>query len=94
MIIGIPREIKANEARVAMTPEGVKAARIHGHDVFVETSAGALSGFPDSAYENAGGKILGTADEVWGKAEMVVKVNSRINKIKPVKDFFIFFFIS
>lgn len=74
MIIGIPREIKANEARVAMTPEGVKAARIHGHEVLVETSAGALSGFSDSAYENAGAKILGTADEVWGGAEMVVKV--------------------
>jgi alanine dehydrogenase len=74
MIIGIPREIKANEARVAMTPEGVKAARIHGHEVLVETSAGALSGFPDSDYENAGAKILQTADEVWGGAEMVVKV--------------------
>ena len=74
MIIGIPREIKANEARVAMTPEGVKAARIHGHEVLVETSAGALSGFPDSDYENAGAKILPTADEVWGGAEMVVKV--------------------
>ncbi|UCH82599.1 MAG: alanine dehydrogenase [Candidatus Latescibacterota bacterium] len=74
MIIGIPREIKSNEARVAMTPEGVKAARIHGHEVIVETSAGALSGFPDSDYEIAGAKILGSADEVWGEAEMVVKV--------------------
>lgn len=74
MIIGIPREIKSNEARVAMTPEGVKAASIHGHDVFVETSAGAGSGFPDSDYETAGAKILGTAEEVWAKAEMVVKV--------------------
>jgi alanine dehydrogenase len=74
MIIGIPREIKSNEARVAMTPEGVRAARIHGHEVFVETSAGAGSGFPDDQYKQAGAEILKTAAEVWRKAEMVVKV--------------------
>ncbi|UCG52370.1 MAG: alanine dehydrogenase [Candidatus Latescibacterota bacterium] len=74
MIIGIPREIKSNEARVAMTPEGVRAARIHGHEVFIEASAGTGSGFPDSEFENAGAKILNTAEEVWDKAEMIVKV--------------------
>ncbi len=80
MIIGIPREIKSNEARVAMTPEGVKAAHIHGHEVIVETSAGALSGFPDSAFERAGAKILRTADDVWAGADMVVKVKEPLRE--------------
>ena len=74
MIIGIPKEIKSNEARVAMTPEGVRAAQIHGHKVFVETMAGAGSGFPDADYQQAGAEILRSAAEVWQKAEMVVKV--------------------
>ncbi|MEJ2722239.1 MAG: alanine dehydrogenase [bacterium] len=80
MIIGIPREIKSNEARVAMTPEGVKAAQIHGHEVLVETSAGALSGFPDGAFEEAGARILKTADEVWAGADMVVKVKEPLRE--------------
>jgi alanine dehydrogenase len=74
MIIGIPREIKSNEARVAMTPEGVRAANIHGHKVYIETSAGVGSGFPDSDYKHAGAEILSSATDVWKKAEMVVKV--------------------
>ena len=74
MILGVPREIKSNEARVAMTPEGVKAARIHGHEILVEASAGAGSGFPDSAYEQAGAQILDEAEAVWEKAQMIVKV--------------------
>ncbi len=74
MIIGIPREIKSKEARVAVTPEGVRAARIHGHQVMIETSAGAASGFPDSAYAQAGAEIIKTARDVWERADMVVKV--------------------
>jgi alanine dehydrogenase len=74
MIIGIPREIKAKEARVAMTPEGVKAVRIHGHQVFVQSTAGEGSGFSDDEYQEVGATILATADEVWAKAEMIVKV--------------------
>ena len=74
MIIGVPREVKEKEARVAMTPEGVKAARIHGHEVLVETLAGDGSGFPDQRYESAGARVLASPDEVWEKAEVIVKV--------------------
>lgn len=74
MIVGVPREIKEKEARVAMTPEGVKAVRIHGHEVLVESTAGEGSGFPDAQYEAAGAKIIASAEEVWKKAEMLVKV--------------------
>jgi alanine dehydrogenase len=74
MIIGIPREIKSNEARVAMTPEGVRAARLHGHEVLVQRSAGVGSGFPDAHYEEAGARLLPAPREIWRNAEMVVKV--------------------
>ena len=79
MIIGVPRETKSKEARVAMTPEGVKAVKIHGHGVLVETSAGMGSGFTDHEYEQAGATIIKTADEVWGQAEMIVKVKEPLD---------------
>ncbi len=74
MIIGVPREIKDNEARVGVTPAGVKALTEAGHKVLVETLAGAQSGFPDEEYQNAGAEMVGEAGYAWGKAEMVVKV--------------------
>ena len=80
MIIGVPREIKDNEARVGVTPAGVKALTEAGHTVLVETQAGALSGFPDAEYQNAGAEIVGEAGYVWGKSETVVKVKEPIEK--------------
>jgi alanine dehydrogenase len=80
MIIGVPKEIKDNEARVGVTPAGVKALTEAGHKVFVETQAGALSGFDDSEYQDAGGEIVGDPGYVWGKSEMVVKVKEPIEK--------------
>jgi alanine dehydrogenase len=74
MIIGVPREIKDSEARVGVTPAGVKALAEAGHKVLVETQAGAQSGFPDEEYQNAGAEMVGEAGYVWGKSEMVVKV--------------------
>ncbi len=74
MIIGIPKEIKDNEYRVAMTPGGVHMLREAGHTVLVQTGAGAGSGFSDEEYARAGAKILPTAAEVWGQAEMIMKV--------------------
>lgn len=74
MIIGVPREIKSNESRVAMTPEGVRAAKLHGHEVLVESAAGDGSGFPDAMYEEAGAKLVPTAAAVWSGGEMIVKV--------------------
>ena len=80
MIIGVPREIKDNEARVGITPAGVKALTEAGHTLLVETQAGAQSGFPDAEYQNAGAEIVGEAGYVWGKSEMVVKVKEPIEK--------------
>lgn len=74
MIIGVPKEVKDNEYRVGMTPAGVKALVDAGHKVMVETKAGDGSSFPDNEYKQAGADIAATAADVWGKADMVVKV--------------------
>jgi alanine dehydrogenase len=74
MKIGTVKEIKKHEYRVGLTPKAVEAYTKHGHTVFVECGAGLGSGFPDELYEKAGAKILKSADEVWGEAEMLIKV--------------------
>ncbi len=74
MKIGCPREIKSQEFRVGMTPNAAREAVAHGHQVLIETQAGAGSGFDDAAYVEAGATILGTAEEVFAQAEMIVKV--------------------
>lgn len=73
MIIGIPKEIKNNENRVSMTPAGVFALCKAGHEVYVETKAGTGSGFNDEEYQEAGA-IITTCDEVFAKADLIVKV--------------------
>ena len=78
MIIGVPKEIKDREARVGVTPAGVKALCEAGHTLLVETRAGEESGFTDEAYQNAGAEIVGDAGFVWGKSAMVVKVKEPI----------------
>ena len=78
MIVGLPKEIKDNEYRVGLTPAGVRALTDAGHQVIVEKSAGAGSGFDDALYEKAGAQIIATADDVWAKAEMIVKVKEPI----------------
>jgi alanine dehydrogenase len=80
MIIGVPKEIKDNEARVGVTPAGVKELTEAGHTVLVETQAGAKSGFPDEEYQNAGAEMVGDAGLVWGNSETVVKVKEPIEK--------------
>ena len=85
MIIGVPKEIKDSEARVGVTPAGVKALTEAGHTVLVETLSGAQSGFPDAEYQNAGAEIVGDAGFVWGKSEMVVKVK------EPIESEYVFF---
>ena len=78
MRIGIPKEIKTNENRVACVPAGVEALVSAGHTVFLEKSAGNGSGFSDEQYVAVGAKILNTADEVWKEAEMIIKVKEPI----------------
>ncbi|MBW7461164.1 alanine dehydrogenase, partial [Paenibacillus sepulcri] len=74
MIIGVPREIKNNENRVALTPAGVSALTRQGHEVLLESSAGTGSGFADAEYITRGARILDKAAEVWGHADMIMKV--------------------
>jgi alanine dehydrogenase len=83
MYIGIPKEIKDNEYRVALPPGGVGELVRHGHHVMVETQAGAGSGFTDDEYTKAGGQICQTAEEVWQRADMVVKVKEPLPSEYP-----------
>ncbi len=74
MIIGVPKEIKANENRVAITPAGVAALKQAGHTVYIEAGAGLGSMITDAEYVAAGAEMLADVADVWGKADMVVKV--------------------
>ncbi|MFA7267754.1 MAG: alanine dehydrogenase [Sterolibacterium sp.] len=78
MRIGIPREIKTNENRVALVPSGAEALVAAGHSVAVETGAGLGSGFSDAQYLSAGARIAVDADAVWAQAELIVKVKEPI----------------
>ncbi|MDP5026204.1 MAG: alanine dehydrogenase, partial [Aquiluna sp.] len=78
MLVGVPKEIKNNENRVAMTPAGVHELTARGHQVLIEAGAGVGSGFEDSEYVAAGAALAASAQEVWSKAEMIVKVKEPI----------------
>ena len=78
MIIGVPKEIKTNENRIALVPAGCDALVSAGHTVYIEQGGGVGSGFADEAYTAVGGRILPTADEVWSQAEMIMKVKEPI----------------
>jgi len=78
MLIGLPKEIKSNENRVAMVPAGVELLVAHGHKVIVEKSAGLASGFPDELYKKAGAKIISSAAEVYDAVDMIIKVKEPI----------------
>lgn len=74
MIIGVPKEIKEQEQRVALLPSAVNQLTRHGHSVLVEKNAGAGSGYPDETYAKAGAEIVDQAKDVFSRAEMIVKV--------------------
>ena len=78
MKIGVPREIKNNENRVGATPSSVQALVADGHQVFVEIDAGVGSGYSDAAYQQVGATILNSPQDVYGEAEMIVKVKEPI----------------
>lgn len=80
MIIGVPKEIKNNENRVALTPAGTQELVKRNHTVYVETNAGEGSGFSDSEYTGAGAKILPKASDVFNIAEMIMKVKEPIEQ--------------
>ncbi len=84
MRIGIPKEIKAEETRVAITPSGVSALVAHGHEVLVERSAGSGSSIPDDLYQAAGAQLLPTAVAVWEQAQMILKVKEPLPSEYPL----------
>lgn len=95
MIIGVPKEIKSNENRVALTPAGALELTKRNHKVYVQTTAGIGSGFSDSDYTSAGAVILPTIEEVYAIAEMIIKVKepiaSEYKLIKPDQLLFTYF---
>ena len=78
MIVGIPKEIKNNEFRVSATPSGVHSLVANGHTVYVETNAGLGSAITDADYIAAGAQILQSADDVWAKSDLIIKVKEPI----------------
>jgi alanine dehydrogenase len=78
MIIGVPKEIKNRESRVGLVPGGVQLLTRAGHKVFIETQAGSGIGVSDDLFRQSGAEILSSADEVWQKAEMIIKVKEPV----------------
>jgi alanine dehydrogenase len=78
--VGIPREVKNNEYRVAITPSGVHELVSHGHEVAVERDAGVGSSISDDDYVGAGAKILSTADDVWASNDLILKVKEPVEE--------------
>ena len=74
MLIGVPREVKTDEYRVAMLPVGADELTRAGHRVLIESGAGTGSGIPDEMYADNGATIVATANEVWSAADLIVKV--------------------
>lgn len=95
MVIGVPKEIKTNENRVALTPAGTLELCRRGHTVYVQSTAGEGSGFADDEYREAGAKILPTIEDVYGIVEMIIKVKEPIEPeyslIKPDQLLFTYF---
>lgn len=79
MIIGVPKEIKTQETRVAVTPSGVKKLTSRGHTVYIEKDAGILSGHTDEAYRAKGAKIWPSAEKVWKESQLIVKVKEPLD---------------
>ena len=79
MNIGVPKEIKNNEYRVAITPAGVREFVTHGHAVFVEAGAGIGSAISDDDYKKVGATVLSSADEIWEKGDLILKVKEPIS---------------
>ena len=80
MIIGVPKEVKNRENRVSAVPGGVKLFTDAGHKVLIEKGAGLGAGITDEAYMQAGATMIESADEVWAKADMIIKVKEPIQE--------------
>src|SRR5687768_16697846 len=95
MRVGVPKEIKSDEYRVALMPVGAETLTKAGHEVLVEEHAGVSSGFPDDAYVKAGARIVPTAKEIFDAADMIVKVKEpqagEIGMFRPGQIIFTYF---
>src|SRR5690349_25057287 len=95
MRVGVPKEVKSDEYRVALMPVGAETLAKAGHEVMVETQAGVSSGFADDDYVKAGARIVGTAKEVFDAAEMIIKVKEpqtgEIGMFRPGQIVFTYF---
>jgi len=95
MIVGVPREIKTNENRIAMTPGGVEMLVANGHKVIIEDNGGINSGFTNEMYEEVGGIIEADVDKIWADADMIVKVKEpqpvEIARTRPGQIVFTYF---
>jgi alanine dehydrogenase len=83
MIVGVPRELKGDEYRIGMLPVGVESLVAHGHTVLIETDAGQGCGYEDGRYERAGAQISADADDLYGRADMIVKVKEPLPEELP-----------
>src|SRR5438105_9209591 len=87
MLVGVPKEVKDNEYRVGLIPSTARELTAKGHRVLVETNAGLGAGLRDSDYQSAGAEIARTAEEVYARAEMIVKVKEPLaaerKRLKP-----------
>jgi alanine dehydrogenase len=83
MIIGVPKEIKADEYRVALTPAGAEMLVAAGHQVLMEVGAGVGSGFTDDSYASIGAECVEVAADVWARAEMILKVKEPVAEEWP-----------
>jgi alanine dehydrogenase len=84
MIIGVPKEIKIGEKRVAVTPQGVDALVAHHHRIFVEKGAGEGSGFTDQEYQKAGAILVDKKEDLWNEADMIIKVKEPLEPEVPL----------
>jgi alanine dehydrogenase len=95
MLIGVPKEIKTDEYRIAMIPAGVEELTRAGHKVMIQAGAGQGSGISDEQYANNGATIISGADEIWAKADMIVKVKEPLSpewpKMRPGQVVFTYF---
>ena len=87
MIIGVPKEIKLQEHRIGLTPESVKILTDKGHEVLIQANGGFEAGFTNEDYKKAGAKIIETAEEIFKKSEIIVKVKEpQMNEVKMIKE--------
>src|ERR1700749_3953396 len=98
MIVGVPKEVKLDEYRVAMLPVGVEELTRRGHKVLIEASAGIGSGLPDSEYKDAGAEMIDGPAEIFARADMIVKVKEpqkeEISKIRKGQVVFTYFHLA